>query len=149
MRPEAADKLVRFRERLEAAIGGRSVLEVARKSGLSEGALRNYRDGSSLPTIDRLIALALETDVNVLWLATGEGPMRGTDKELTEYRATPPPGQIDQEALREAIEIVEEALQQTGAQRSPERRARLIKAVYDARDLDRERRLEMVLAALE
>ena len=51
-----------------------SVNGLANASGVSEGALRKWAQGTSEPTRDRLVAIAQTAGVNVAWLATGGGP---------------------------------------------------------------------------
>lgn len=47
---------------------------------MSARVIGQYAAGSSEPTVGKLIALAKAADVNVSWLATGEGPMKREDK---------------------------------------------------------------------
>jgi len=53
----------------------------SRKSGVKESTLRSYKNGV-LPRLDSLIAIAKTAEVNLLWLATGEGPMQTGVKEI-------------------------------------------------------------------
>lgn len=64
-----------FASRLGIALKGRSARSFARASGVSETVMRKYLAGKSEPTRPALVALAREANVNVDWLATGEGPM--------------------------------------------------------------------------
>jgi phage repressor protein C with HTH and peptisase S24 domain len=54
---------------------------------VSESVVRKWRDGISDPSREHLIALSDATGVNLLWLATGKGPMKG-EAAPSEY--TPP-----------------------------------------------------------
>lgn len=75
--PELGHKVGRFKDRLKLITDGESLRGFGRKAGISEGALRHYLNGDSFPDLDRLAAIAEEANVNLLWLATGEGLMRG------------------------------------------------------------------------
>lgn len=68
-----------FIERLRqlAALAG-SASALARDAGISQGGMQRYLKGGE-PTRKVLIALAKSRGVNLLWLATGEGPMQGED----------------------------------------------------------------------
>ncbi len=63
-----------FGDRLEEAIGEKSVHGFAINSGFTESLIRSYLSGKSLPGLDKLIGIANAAEVNLLWLATGEGP---------------------------------------------------------------------------
>ena len=115
--PTEIDRQVgRFPERLESLIPEREQREFSRKIGISEGALRSYLKGTSIPSLDRLVAFALNTNVNLLWLATGEGPKQGESTTCA----------LNVEALTRALGIVEKV----GAGLPPERKARLGAAIY-------------------
>jgi transcriptional regulator with XRE-family HTH domain len=65
-----------FKNRLKLAIEGKSVNAFAKKSGITEGTLRTYLSGASLPGLDKIIAISNAAEVNIEWLATGNGPIR-------------------------------------------------------------------------
>ncbi|WP_049759711.1 helix-turn-helix domain-containing protein [Pelobacter propionicus] len=69
-------KLDGFSDRLKLAIGNQSTNSFSKKCELTESLLRKYLSGSSLPGLDKLIAIADAADVEIKWLATGEGEMR-------------------------------------------------------------------------
>jgi len=77
----------RFQNRIELLIshfkpqGG--VAEIARKSGLSEGVIRSWRDGGSDPSRTRCIQLAEGTGTSLLWIVAGLGPMWAADIEAS------------------------------------------------------------------
>lgn len=60
-----------FRERLEIAMGSDKPRAFARKSGLSEGAIRSYLNGETFPTLDRLAMIASASGFGADWLAFG------------------------------------------------------------------------------
>ena len=65
-----SDFVVRLQE-----VAGESIPRLAQRSGVSDSLLRQYLSGSQ-PRLDKLVAVARGAGVNLLWLATGEGPMR-------------------------------------------------------------------------
>lgn len=63
-----------FKERLQSLVNKEpSVNAFAIKCKCTEGALRSYLAGKSLPGLDKLVNIANAADVSVQWLATGEG----------------------------------------------------------------------------
>lgn len=106
----------RFGQRLEEAIGDESVRSFARRAKLAEGTLRQYISGNRYPDLDFLALIADTANVNLLWLATGEGPKQGESTTCA----------LNGEALTRALEIVEKV----GAGLPPERKARLGAAIY-------------------
>lgn len=112
----------RFKDRLDSLITdvcGDSIRSFADRADLADGTLRNYIEGRRFPDLDILAVIAEAGNVNLGWLATGEGPMRG--------ESTPCGGHVDEKLLREALALVE-AL---GADRPPERKAAVTAAVYE------------------
>lgn len=62
----------RFSERLRIAMNDMPNVELARKSGVSESAIRSYLKGASFPSIDKIEAIALACNAPMEWLITGE-----------------------------------------------------------------------------
>lgn len=122
-RPILSDRIGReiegFGGRLKEAIGGESVRSFARRAKLAEGTLRQYVSGNRYPDLDFLAVIAETAQVNLLWLATGEGPKRGESTGLAR------PG-LDEAALVWALERVENAV----AGLPSARKARLVAAFY-------------------
>ena len=58
---------------------------------MSPSGVRQYLNGENLPTLDKLRVLAKTANVNLLWLATGEGPKhpqtRGSPDSVQEKSA--------------------------------------------------------------
>jgi DNA-binding phage protein len=104
-----------------------SVNALARKADLSQSGIRRYFSGGE-PTRKVLIAIAEAAEVDFLWLATGEGPMLKDD--AVEGRAPEFP-KLNPEALRLAIETVEESLADTGRRLPPDRKAEMVAAAYE------------------
>ncbi len=53
-----------------------SINSLAKAANLSESSIRKWRDGTSEPSRDRLVALAEAAQVSIDWLAAGKGPIR-------------------------------------------------------------------------
>jgi hypothetical protein len=53
-----------------------SMASIARRCGFSEGAVRSWRDGQSDISRERCVVMAKTLNVSLIWLITGEGPMR-------------------------------------------------------------------------
>jgi phage repressor protein C with HTH and peptisase S24 domain len=63
-------------------MGGMSARTFAHKCALSEGAIRSYLSGGTLPTLDRLEQIASSVGVSPVWLAFGIAPE--ADESLAE-----------------------------------------------------------------
>jgi len=109
-----------FKDRLKTVISDESVNAFAGKSGVTEGALRKYLSGSSLPGLDKLIAISDAAEVNIEWLATGKGPMMKEDQTF-----------INLELLALAIEVFEKHEKESGETFPPEQKAYFISSLYD------------------
>lgn len=108
-----------YKDRLALALGKESARSFALRAGISPTGIRQHLKGNSLPTLDTLLATAKAANVNVLWLATGNGQMRG---ESTGFY-----GHVDRNLLREAVALVDEL----GADRPIDRKAATVAAVYE------------------
>ena len=69
-------ELESFAERLRHAIGDEAVYPFGRRAGVSDTSLRSYLKGTSVPSIDKAVALAETASVRLHWLVMGEEPMR-------------------------------------------------------------------------
>lgn len=105
-----------------------SVNALARKADLSQSGIRRYFSGGE-PTRKVLIAIAEAAEVDFLWLATGEGPMLKGDAAAR--GAEPEFSKPNPEALRLAVETVEESLADTGRRLPPDRKAEMVAAAYE------------------
>ncbi|WP_051502599.1 helix-turn-helix domain-containing protein, partial [Xenorhabdus cabanillasii] len=100
------ERIIRFGERLRKAMKGESNNSFAKRCGMSERVIRNYLDGSTYPSIDRLAVLAKASDTSLEWLVTGQddsvknansGLCANEDKQL-------PPSPKQQQAWSEILE---------------------------------------------
>jgi transcriptional regulator with XRE-family HTH domain len=115
---------LQFADRLKSeADAYKNASALAREVGVVEGTVRKWTNGISQPKIGETVALARALRVNLLWLATGEGP-----KHPGEPAA---PGQIDLKSLQLALEMVEQALETRRRVTDPENKAQIVAAVYD------------------
>lgn len=77
-----------IQERIFSLIGKGELAEVARNCGIRESTLRSYK--KSMPAADALVKITKGLNVNLLWLATGEGPMRpGEDQQVIVQQMMP------------------------------------------------------------
>lgn len=96
-----------FADRLSCIINGGSIRGFAHKCNISEGAVRNYLAGGE-PTRPALIAIASATGVSLLWLASGQGPMREPKKASDEGESK---GENELEAkLAEKVEKLDQSI---------------------------------------
>ncbi|MER2512411.1 MAG: hypothetical protein ABTQ25_08340 [Nitrosomonas ureae] len=114
----------RLKQLINEKFSGKDTL-FAKAADLSQSGLRRYLSGGD-PTRAKLIAMASAAKVNLLWLATGEGPISGNFEQNHTQN-----GKIDTDRLRLAIETVEEGLLETRRKMAPDKKAELILAVYD------------------
>ncbi|HAG2521277.1 TPA: helix-turn-helix transcriptional regulator [Salmonella enterica] len=77
----------RFSERLKEAMQGMSNHEIARRSGLSEAAIRKYVKGESYPTIDNAAKVADACGVSLSWLLTEQESSRLSISDGAKYSA--------------------------------------------------------------
>lgn len=67
--------------RLQVLIGNRSKAEFARQCGVPESSVRQWVDGTSLPSAEKLIAIANATGVSIDWLLLGKGQQKTIDRK--------------------------------------------------------------------
>ena len=68
-----------FSKRLTIALNKESAYAFSKRTGINDSLIRKYITGASLPNLDRAVELSIALNVELLWLATGEGPMRHAD----------------------------------------------------------------------
>ena len=115
-----------FKDRLGIAIKGRTARSFAREAGVSETVFRKYLSGASEPTRPALVAMARTADVNVGWLASGDGEMRGNAPQ------TAPDGvsqAVRRAELTMALQLAAEALGEKVL--PPAKHAELVSIIYD------------------
>ncbi|WP_336844956.1 helix-turn-helix transcriptional regulator [Providencia rettgeri] len=65
------NEITQFKERLRQAMKGESGNSLAKRSGISEAAIRTYLSGKTYPSLDKLAVLAEKCEVSIEWLANG------------------------------------------------------------------------------
>jgi len=68
-----------FSERFKIALGDESAYAFAKRTGINDSLIRKYVTGASVPSLDRAVELTSALNVELLWLATGDGIMRKLD----------------------------------------------------------------------
>ena len=112
-------------ERLNLALGASSMTNKAFKeeTSTSDGSLDSYLKGKAKVSMVRLIRYAEVLKINLLWLTTGEGSMRG--KETSEESAPA----LDHELI---MDIIQEKGTFFADERKPlEHRAKMFVKYYD------------------
>lgn len=110
-------------KRMRELIADDSVSAFARRCGIGESVLRSYLAGS-VPSADRLAAIAEARGVTTDWLISGREPRLRADV----IKAT---GGLDKQRLKDAIAAVEEGLRVAQKQLSPDKHAELISLIYE------------------
>ena len=127
-RPSLVSEVGRFSERLRAAIGESSVRAFAQGIGVSPAVFHQYLHDKSEPTRPIMNAIAKAGNVNLLWLSTGEGPMRpGDDDSIVQPVLAV---SLDYELLQNVITAVNDAVAAGAYDLSASQEAALITGVY-------------------
>ena len=94
--------------------------EFSSLANTSQSYLSEVENEKGKATVDMIIGIAIAfKDISLRWLLTGEN--------IEENQRT----SIDENVLKEVIEVVEWALDQVNANPDPKKKAELIVAVYD------------------
>ena len=120
------DRLKKIRESM-----AKSQREMSIVIGGSKATWQVYEDGTSVPGGKALEALARQ-GFNVNWILTGEGTMR-------REAANEP---LDEELLQAVLEAVEQSLSETGLELRPNKKAQLIKALYEMVSEEEDRKVD-------
>lgn len=104
---------------------------LAQKAAIPRRTLETYLTGDAEPKTLRLVAIAHAADVDLKWLATGEGEMRQMGLSEPASPAYQPVAPLDQAVLRDVIQVVEEFLQERGLRLEPEKKAELLVLIYE------------------
>ena len=96
---------------------------------MSSGTLHNYLNDESLPTLDKLIALANTSNVNLNWLATGRGPLQRAAESATEADGSD--NRLDVALLTAVLECLEKTVADLGIEMSAEKKSSVTASIYD------------------
>ncbi|WP_336844723.1 helix-turn-helix domain-containing protein [Providencia rettgeri] len=109
------EQINRFGERLREAMNGMSNNAFAKQCGWSEKVIRNYLNGESYPSLDRLAVIANVSGRPVGWLVTGETDeasdiLTNDMGKLSSSSATPEQQRVWKEILDRMTPIEREAV---------------------------------------
>lgn len=99
---------------------GLKVIPFANKIGIAQSTLSAIETGKSKPSAETLAQIIRNTDIDAVWLITGE--TRGGGKKE---------GTINLALLKQAIEAAEQGLDATNRVMSPANKAGLISVIYE------------------
>ena len=123
-------------DRLQSLMDGDSIAAFGRRCSVPESNLRSYLKRGVKPGLDHLVAIADTAGVTVDWLATGREPKLRRDlvAALRAAERGAPAGEapaIDMERLAQALQAVEEGLQDADVELEPIDKAEVVCAAYD------------------
>jgi transcriptional regulator with XRE-family HTH domain len=108
---------------------GLTQAELGRRVGLSQSAIGSYESESgNEPSIPVLIRIAKETGFTPCWLAFEHGPERVLEHA---HNGAPPHPPLNRELIGQIIVRVERLLHEGRLDLLPEKKARMILALYD------------------
>lgn len=110
------------------AIGGHKSAEQI--AGVSSEMLYRYTRGDAQPTFRVAAKLAVSAGYSLDWLYSGEGPEKRSEGVPSNE------GGVDTDLLETCIEALESALQETGTALPVEKKATVIKLLYQLAELD-------------
>lgn len=93
--------------------------------GVSPDTLQRYIREEVEPSLGPVVALAKAAGISLVWLTTGSLPMR------PEEAPPAPQGTWDPELLRDAVEALEEVLEEEDIDLSPSKKAEAIILLYE------------------
>jgi hypothetical protein len=122
-----------------------SMASIARRCGFSEGAVRSWRDGQSDISRERCVVMARTLNVSLLWLITGEGPMRpeafnqptAADESAAHEKHASPQDHaavrtgVDSRVLAAALRLLQSYVGLLGGSLSTGQRADVLAQLYD------------------
>ncbi|OGW20852.1 MAG: hypothetical protein A3K09_00350 [Nitrospinae bacterium RIFCSPLOWO2_12_FULL_47_7] len=80
--------------------------ELAKMIHISQGSMSDIENNNSLPSADTVAKLYQHTQINIIWLLTGKGPMNRNKSALDEEALASESAPGDDQALKELIEKV-------------------------------------------
>lgn len=101
------ESIMRFKDRLEEAMGSDSSRVFAAKCGLSDGVIRNYLSGKTYPSLDRLAQIASASGRSVEWFIRDEAVSEGEHKNAQTNKST----SYDRDRLKTKLIAIVELLE--------------------------------------
>jgi|GEM_PF-953064 len=123
-----------------------SASAIARSCGVSEGTVRNWRDGHSDMSRERCVILAQALGISLLWLVSGEGAMRVEPRAAaatTTFADSPTPTgaiegtprartpAVDARLLGSALRLLQSYIGLAGGSLDPSQRADVLVELYE------------------
>ncbi len=123
-----------------------SASAIARRCGVSEGTVRNWRDGHSDMSRERCVTLARALDISLLWLVAGEGAMRAEPRaagtvaahagalvQSSGSEAAPPSRApaVDPQLLASALRLLQSYIGLAGGSLDSPQRAEVLVELYE------------------
>jgi len=122
-----------FAERLTLLFEERgTVPRLHKELGIAQTTLWKWAKGKTEPSRDYLIALSEALNVNFLWLALGEGPMRGGTPERNSVMHSS--GVLSQEAIesvKKSVEYAERIIDAHEMELDAAYRSRLVMIIFE------------------
>ncbi|MGN8114549.1 helix-turn-helix domain-containing protein [Labrys sp. 22185] len=116
---------VKFAERLVAAMGSRTGKWLHEQTGIPASTLSNYRKKGLMPAADAACKIAIALGVNVYWLVLGIGEMHAGAGPITKAKQS-----LDVSTLAGAVTLVEDWLNNTRREMSPNKKAEIVTEIY-------------------
>lgn len=118
-----------------------SAAAIAGRCGFSEGTVRNWRDGRSDISRERCITMARALGISLIWLMTGDGPMKDLPSTPGE-QPCPAPAMpmvsnasrargLDSELLATSLRLMQSYMSLIGGSLEPRTRAVRTAELYD------------------
>jgi hypothetical protein len=123
-----------------------SASAIARSCGVSEGTVRNWRDGHSDMSRERCVTLAQALGISLLWLVAGEGTMRveppaaattatlaapSVQADTVEARLQAGTPAVDPRRLASALRLLQSYIGLAGGSLDPSQRADVLVELYE------------------
>lgn len=125
--PIEDDRIGRMPDRIREAMGSRSARAFSQQADITEGTLRNILNGGT-PRLDSILRIADAADVNIGWLATGEGPkMKGELPTAISFKQVE---ELDKRALLDACIMLREEEDESGSRLTGRQLAQAIELLY-------------------
>ena len=103
----------------------KSVNAFAKKSGVTEGTLRNYLKGKTKPTRSNVEAIARAGSVSLSWLLSGKGDKQAPSTDIA------PLTNAQSDLLQKILLDLAKLEADTHTTLTPEKRARLVVTAFD------------------
>jgi hypothetical protein len=117
-----------------------SASALARRCGVSEGAVRNWRDGHTDMSRERCVVIAQALGISLLWLVSGEGAMRteplatgvATVQAAGTGAASPPHAPaVDSRLLASSLRLLQSYIGLAGGSLDSPQRADVLVELYE------------------